>query len=116
MNSMKPILIEPNVRNFLSDALYHSYLYRVKWNTFALNFFLGALIISSIVLYLLYKYKNRPSKNEMERREREKLQKTLATIKQHQMNKMREQQGIISGLPNWKNEYESIIQASPFYR
>lgn len=112
----RPTLVEPGVKNFLDNALYHSYVYRSKWDYFAFNFVIGALFFSFITIYLLYKYKTRPPRYELERRNQERYQETLAVIKQHQMNKLRESQGLISGLPNWHNEYETILQGQQYYR
>lgn len=74
------------------------------------------VFLSAVIIFFIYKYKNRLTRSEIEQREKEKLQKTLMTIKNYKIEKMQEQQGIISGMPNWKNEYESIIQSQQFYR
>jgi len=114
--TIKPNLVEPSVRHFLDNILYQNYLYRSQWTNFIMNFFLMIVFLSAVIIFFIYKYKNRLTRSEIEQREKEKLQKTLMTIKNYKIEKMQEQQGIISGMPNWKNEYESIIQSQQFYR
>lgn len=121
MNNMSlppppPRLIDPNTRNFLGDALWKSYVYRTRWTTFAVNFLLATAVFAAVAYYVAYKYKTRPTYEELERRELEKKQRILATIGQFQMERMKQSQDTITGLPNWKNEYESIIRSTPFYR
>jgi len=105
----RPRLVDPAVHNFLDRALYNSYLYRIKWNTIAFNFFVAVVIIFGVAIFLAHKYKTRPTKYERELRERQKMQKTLETIKRHQMAQMDQRRGIISGQPNWVNEFDAII-------
>lgn len=111
-----PKLIDPNTRNFLGAALWQNYVYRTKWTTFAINFLLATIAFAVVGYYVAHKYKTRPTYEELERREMEKQQRILATIGKFQMERMKQSQDTITGLPNWKNEFETIIQSTPFYR
>lgn len=65
------------------------------------------IVISSI---LLYKYKGRLTPLEKERKNREKQQYILSKIKKVQESKLRSQQELITGLPNWDNDNEAFIR------
>jgi hypothetical protein len=44
----------------------------------------------------------------MEQKEAEKMQYILSKISNYQMEKKRESQELITGLPHWENEYETV--------
>jgi len=106
----KPMLTEPGVKYFLNATLKQCNEFRNKYNNVLMN--IGLLISFLIVLglILLYKYKGRLTPSEKARQDREKQEYILTRIKQLQENKRRAHQELITGLPNWDNEYDNVIK------
>lgn len=104
----KPNLIEPGVKYFLQEALKQAHIIREKFHNTIFN--IGMLIFFLIILgaILIYKYKGKPSPAEIEKKNKEKKQYILEKIKSFQMAKRRAQQELITGLPDWENEYNMI--------
>ena len=73
---------------------------------------IGLLIAFLIVLglILLYKYKGRLTPTEKARQDREKQEYILKRIKQLQETKRRAHQELITGLPNWDDEFDNVIK------
>ena len=57
---------------------------------------------------LLVKYKGKLTPAEKEEKENEKKQYILSKIRNYQQDKVRKQQELITGLPHWENEYDTI--------
>lgn len=105
-----PSLIEPGTKSFLNHTLRQCNIIKSKYYNELFNmgvFITLAIVISSI---LLYKYKGRLSPIEKERKNREKQQYILSKIKKVQESKLRSQQELITGLPNWDNDNEAFIR------
>lgn len=103
----KPILTEPGVKYFLSQALKQSHIIRENFHNTVFN--IGMLILFFIILggILLYKYKGRLTPIEISKKNKEKQQYILEKIKNFQIAKQRANQELITGLPHWENEYLS---------
>lgn len=112
----RPKLVDPSAYRFLGGVLYQNYLYRSRWSNFAANFLIATVAAVVIGTFAIRQYKNRPTDEELARRELMKKHETLAMIKKMQMDKLHESQGTITGMPNWKNEYETIMAGTSFYR
>jgi hypothetical protein len=110
----KPILIEPGVRYFLNETLKQCHIIKNKFHNtiFNLGLFIGFLIVFGCIL--LYKYKGRLTKAELEKKNREKQQYILSKIKNFQEAKRAAHQELITGLPHWENEYHAI-HTKPMY-
>jgi hypothetical protein len=106
----KPMLTEPGVKYFLSSTLKQCNEFRNKYNNVLMN--IGLLIAFLIVLglILLYKYKGRLTPTEKARQDREKQEYILKRIKQLQETKRRAHQELITGLPNWDDEFDNVIK------
>ena len=74
--------------------------------------FIGFLIILGLIL--LYKYKGRLTNEEKHTKNEEKQKYILSKIKHLQEAKKIAQQELITGLPRWENEYDSINNAYMF--
>ena len=107
-NYAKPILTEPGVKYFLNETLKQCHAFKEKYNNmlFNIGFTIGFLIILAIIL--LYKYKGKLTPEEIEQKETQKKQYILSKIKNYQDTKLREQQQLITGLPHWDNEFDTI--------
>jgi hypothetical protein len=104
----KPSLIEPDVKYFLHHTLKQCHQIREKFHNTVFNvgmFLFFLLILGGI---LLYKYKGKLSPVEIEQKNREKQQYILSKIKNFQDAKRAAHQELITGLPNWENEYDIL--------
>jgi len=110
----KPKLTEPGVKYFLYQTLKQCHVVRDNFHNTVFN--IGLLIAFLIILglILLYKYKGKLSPVEVAQKNKEKQQYILSKIKNFQQAKRIAQQELITGLPNWDNEYD-IIHSKPSY-
>jgi hypothetical protein len=110
----KPLLTEPGVKYFLHETLKQCHIARDNFHNMIFN--IGMLIAFVLVLglILLYKYKGRLSHVELEKKNKDKQQYILTKIKKFQEAKRNAHQELITGLPNWENEYD-IIHSKSIY-
>ena len=106
--SSKPSLTEPGVKYFLNQTLKQCHIIKNNFHNTIFN--IGLLMAFFIVLglILLYKYKGKLTPVELERKNKEKQQYVLSKIKIFQDSKRKAQQELITGLPQWENEYDII--------
>jgi len=104
----KPSLTEPGVRYFLNQTLKQCHNIKNNFHNtiFNVGLFIGFLIILGLIL--LYKYKGKLSPGEIERKNKEKQQYILSKVKNFQEAKRKAHQELITGLPQWENEYNVI--------
>lgn len=104
----KPALTEPGVKYFLNETLKQCHKFKEKYNNYIYNLglCLGFFIILGIIL--LIKYKGKPTKEELYEKEQEKQKYILERIKTYQEQKLRQQQQLITGLPQWETEYDVL--------
>jgi hypothetical protein len=102
----KPILIEPGVKYFLSETLKQCKDFKDKYYNTLFNISLAVFLFLLVSLILFYKYKGKLTPAEKESKNREKQQYILSKIKNYQDTKLKAQQNLITGLPNWNNEYD----------
>ena len=104
----KPTLIEPGTKYFLNQSLKQTHEFKVKFynKMFNVGLFIFFLLILGAIL--LYKYKGKLTPLEKEKKNREKQQYVLTKIKNFQEAKRIAHQELITGLPEWENEYDEI--------
>ena len=104
----KPMLTEPGVKYFLNETLKQCHDFKEKHNNtfFNIGLFVGFLVILGILL--LYKYKGKLTREEIREKEEEKKRYILSKIRNFQQSKLRAQQELITGLPHWESELESV--------
>jgi len=112
--SPKPTLTEPGVRYFLNQTLKQCHVIKNNFHNtvFNIGLFIAFLIVLGLIL--LYKYKGKLTPVELERKNKEKQQYVLSKIKNFQEAKRKAHQELITGLPQWENEY-NIIHTKPNY-
>jgi hypothetical protein len=112
--SPKPTLTEPGVRYFLNQTLKQCHIIKNNFHNtvFNIGLFIAFLIVLGLIL--LYKYKGKLTPVELERKTKEKQQYVLSKIKIFQEAKRKAHQELITGLPQWENEY-NIINTKPNY-
>jgi hypothetical protein len=112
--STKPTLTEPGVRYFLNQTLKQCHIIKNNFHNtvFNIGLFIAFLIVLGLIL--LYKYKGKLTPVELERKNKEKQQYVLSKIKNFQEAKRNSHKELITGLPQWENEY-NIIHTKPNY-
>ena len=106
--SPKPSLTEPGVKYFLNETLKQCHIVKNKFHNTVINIglLIGFLLVLGLIL--LYKYKGRLTDVEKEKKNKEKQQYILSKVKNLQEAKLRAHQELITGLPNWENDYDNI--------
>lgn len=104
----KPMLTEPGVKYFIGKTLQQCHIFKETYQNTILNIGLLVLFLITLGILLLYKYKGKPTPEEMEQKETVKKQYILSKIKNFQDAKIRSQQELITGLPHWENEMDII--------
>jgi len=104
----KPSLTEPGVKYFLNETLKKCHTVREVYHNNIFNIGLLLLFIIILGMLLIYKYKGQLSVEELEQKNTEKQQYILSKIRNYQDAKLHEQQTLITGLPHWKYEYDSV--------
>ena len=104
----KPRLTEPGVKYFIGKTLQQCHIFKEKYQNTILNIGLLVLFFTILGILLLFKYKGKPTPEEIEQKESVKKQYILSKIKNFQDAKIRSQQELITGLPHWENEIDII--------
>ena len=104
----QPSLVEPGVKYFLRETLKNCHTYKEKYKNqiFNLSIFLGFVFIVGAIL--MYKYKGKPTTEEINQKDTEKKQYVLSKIRNFQDARKRSQQQLITSLPQWENEFETV--------
>jgi len=110
----KPALIEPGVKYFLNQTLKQCHIIRDNFHNSVFNIGLFFVFLLVLGLILIYKYKGRLTPVEIAKKNKEKQQYILSKIKNFQESKRIAHQELITGLPNWENEYDIIHKKSIF--
>ncbi len=104
----RPILTEPGIKYFLNETLKQCHQFREKYINTIYNIGLLVIFLISLAILLFYKYKGKLTPEEIEEKEMEKKRYILEKIKNYQQAKTEAQQKLITGLPNWDNEFDII--------
>ena len=101
----KPLLIEPGVRSFLGETLKQCHKFKEEYYNTLFNIGMFILFLIILAILLVYKYKGKITEEEKYQKNLEKQQYVLEKIKAYQQNKLKAHQQLITGLPQWENEY-----------
>ena len=104
----KPLLIEPGVKYFLNETLKQCKDFKEKYYNTLFNISLGVFLLILVTVILFSKYKGKLTPAEKDAKNREKQQYILTKIKNYQDAKLIAQQNLITGLPEWNNEYDYL--------
>lgn len=103
-NTGHPTLIEGNIRSFLMNKLKNSHHISETYYNGLFNIMLLIIFLVIVGGYLMFKYKYKEKPN-LAQKDFEKQQYILSTIRNQQLEKMRNHQELITGLPHWDTEY-----------
>jgi hypothetical protein len=102
MEYIKPILIEPGVRYFLSGTLKECHKFKDNYISTIFNISMIILIIVVIGGFLLYRYKGKPTLDEIELKNRKKQEYIISKLQQLAYDKKKTQNTtMITGLPQF---------------
>ena len=108
MNSQKASLIEPGVRYFLNETLKNSRKKKQYLNKLNINitlFLIFCLVIGGI---LYYKWKHKPSLEELKHKENLKKYYILNKMKAVSEQKLKEKNEIITNLPRFESDFVKL--------
>ena len=103
-----PTLIEPGVKYFIRKTLKKCNGYKETYKNQIFNVGLFVFLILVISIVLIYRYKGKPSSEELLQKDREKKQYIISKIRNYQDDRKRAQQQLITGLPHWDDEFEPV--------
>tara|TARA_B100001093_G_C26579264_1_gene906537 strand:+ start:389 stop:727 length:339 start_codon:yes stop_codon:yes gene_type:complete len=101
-----PSLIEPNVKYFIGGSLKHCKKIQDEYYSYLFNFCSLLFFFIILVSLLYYKFKGKLTPREKEQKETDKKHYILSTIKKYQTMKQHSNNELITGLPEWNNEYD----------
>jgi hypothetical protein len=105
-------LIEPGVKYFLSETLKQCRQFQITYYNLLLNICIFLCFMALLGTILLMKYRGKLTPAEKEMKNREKHYYILSKIKNYVDAKQKARQELISGLPLWENEYDSMMPKS----
>ncbi len=77
----------------------------MKYHNVLYNFLLFVGFCAAMGIFLVFKYKGKLTPEEMEERELEKKRYILSKIQNYEDAKVRTQQQLITGLPQWSRKF-----------
>lgn len=106
MNSAKPNLIAPGVRSFMDFTLRNCRELKDNYTSNAINLSLTLFLFSMMGLFLYFKYKGKPTKEEQETKKIEGQQYVMRKLGMHAATRQMAEQmklnnGSLTGLPMW---------------
>jgi hypothetical protein len=109
-NNTNPSLIEPGAKYFLGESLKQCQHFKTRFknNIFNISLLIGFILL--IIIILIYKFKGKLTPEEKKQKNLEKQQYILSKIKNYQDSKIRSQQSLITGLPQWQSDYELLYE------
>ena len=106
--NIAPKLTEPGIKYFLNQSLKQCHHTKMVYYNKIVNISLFLFFITLLGIMLLYKYKGKLTEEEKREKDREKYKYILEKIRIVKEDKMKMNQELITGLPNWNNDYENI--------
>lgn len=103
-----PTLVEPGVKYFIRETLKKCNVYKETYKNQIFNVGLFITFVVILGIFLIYRYKGKPSPEEVAQKDREKKQYIISKIRNYQDDRKRAQQQLITGLPHWDDEFESV--------
>jgi hypothetical protein len=97
----KPSLIENGTTSFLYTTLYNCHIYRQKYNNYIFNVSIFCLLVLSLSITLILRYKGKPTDEELMIRESEKKNYIMSKVYNYQQNKLKQSQNLITNLPRF---------------
>ena len=94
-----PRLIEPKTRFYLKNSLKSSREFKDYYINIAINVIMLLIFILVVILILYYRYKGKPTPDELQIKQNDKKKYIFTKIQQFGIEKQKESQGLITNLP-----------------
>lgn len=99
MEYSKPLLTELTTKFYIKNSLKEVRQFKNKYITVIVNILLFLLFVGLVSLLLYYKYKGKPSKEEIKIKENQKKQYLFEKLHKISYEKIKENQNLITDLP-----------------
>ncbi len=99
MEYSKPLLTELTTKFYIKNSLKEVRQFKNKYITVIVNILLFLLFVGVVSLLLYYKYKGKPSKEEINIKENQKKQYLFEKLHKISYEKRKENQNLITDLP-----------------
>jgi hypothetical protein len=99
MEYSKPFLTENTTKFFIHNSLREVRQFKNKYITVIVNILLFLLFVGVVSLLLYYKYKGKPSREEIKIKENQKKQYLFEKLHKISYEKRKENQNLITDLP-----------------
>lgn len=99
MEYSKPLLTEFTTKFYIKNSLKEVRQFKNKYITVIVNILLFLLFVGGVSLLLYYKYKGKPSKEEIKIKENQKKQYLFEKLHKISYEKRKENQNLITDLP-----------------
>lgn len=103
-----PKLTEPGIKSFLNNSLKRCHSVRIKYYNLMFNMGLFGVFLLLLSSMLIYKFKGKLSPEEQKQKNYDKYKYILDKVRQTKEEKLKLNQQLITGLPNWNNDFENI--------
>ena len=104
----KPLLIEPGTKYFLSATLKTCNIRKNKNKKFFFNLTLFSIFIIVVMAFLYYKYKNKPTFQDIQQKKREKEIYILSKVRNVIERTEKEQTAMLTNLPKFESDYKML--------
>ena len=104
-----PNLVENGMKYFLNETLKNCHTFKEEYYNLLFNIGIFMALLAALICFLVIKYKGKPTPMERQKKDREKQQYILSKIKIFKENRERMHQSLITGLPNWENDYHHVV-------
>jgi len=105
---VKPFLIEPGTKYFLSATLKACNIKKHNNYKFYFNVGLFSLFSIFVAFFLSYKYHTKPTEKDIEQKKREKEIYILSKVKNVIERKEQEHTNMLTNLPKFESDYKML--------
>ena len=102
-------LVEPGIESFLHHNLKTCQLFKQEYYNTLINMSLFAFFITFTSAILLYKYKGKPTPQQIEEQNIMKQNYILDKIKKTQEERHRLNEELITDLPHWNRDFYAFL-------
>jgi hypothetical protein len=105
----KPLLIEPNVKHFITKSLLCCVKIKQKYYSYVYNFMMFVFLCIFFGIILFYKYKGKLTVQEKRQRDETKKNVILSKIHQIKKDNINNNHEMITTIPMWEDdEYTNV--------
>jgi hypothetical protein len=114
MEKESPRLVEAGMRSFLKATLKECHCFKSRHFSTVYNIGLAVFFVILCISILYFMYKGRLTPEEKEIKERQKKQYIMTKLMQLSDHKRRNNEKMITNLPDWSNNPEAVLLQKNF--